>query len=129
MEITLSYKIDAHRILCIKKDLIELSQWIETLESINSELDYLKLIEQQLIKSGSIQINLQGLRRKSILVMGSLCQYEQELRKELEYGKREYDLVRAKEHEKKRDHYSVLINEFRDLKKIIYINLSKYQRR
>ena len=129
MEITLSYKIDAHRILCIKKDLIELSQWIETLESINSELDYLKLIEQQLIKRGSIQINLQGLRRKNTLVMGSFCQYEQELIKELEYGKREYDLARAKEHEKKRDHYSVLINEFRDLKKIIYVYLSKYHRR
>ena len=129
MEITLSYKIDAHRILCIKKDLIELSQWIDTSENIHVELDHLKVIEKQLIKNNTIQINLQGLRRKNTLIMGSFCQYEQELIKELEYGKREYDLARAKEHEKKRDHYSVLINEFRDLKKIIYINLSKYQRR
>ena len=129
METTLPYKIESHRKLCIKKDLIELGQWIDTIENINSELDHLKLIEQQLIKSSSIQINLQGLRRKSILVMGSLCQYEQELRKEFEYGKREYDLARAKEHEKRRDHYSAVIEEFRKLKIIIYVNLSKYQRR
>ncbi|WP_416441600.1 hypothetical protein ACH3O9_14315 [Leeuwenhoekiella sp. A16] len=129
MKITLSYKNDAHRKLCIKKDLIELSQWIDTIENINAEFDHLKLIEKQLIQNNTIRIHLQGLRRKNTLVMGSFCQYEQELRKEFIYGKQEYDLARAKEHEKRRDHYSVLIHEFRKLKRIIYENLSKYHRR
>ncbi len=129
METTLIYKIEAHRKLCIKKDLIELSQWIDTIENINAELDHLKLIEKQLIQNNTIRIHFQGLRRKNTLVMGSLCQYEQELRKEFEYGKQEYDLARAKEHENRKDHYSALILEFRKLKRIIYENLSKYHRR
>ncbi len=126
METTLIYKIEGHRKLCIKKDIIELSQWIDTIEGISKELDHLKLIEKKFIIGGSVQISLQGLRRKNTLLMGSLCQYEQELIKEFEYGKREYDVTRAKEHEKRRNHFSAVIEEFRQLKKIIYLNLSKY---
>tara|TARA_R110002020_G_scaffold177001_5_gene369732 strand:- start:612 stop:992 length:381 start_codon:yes stop_codon:yes gene_type:complete len=126
LETTLIYKIEGHRKLCIKKDIIELSQWIDTIEGISKELDHLKLIEKKFIIGGSVQISLQGLRRKNTLLMGSLCQYEQELIKEFEYGKREYDVTRAKEHEKRRNHFSAVIEEFRQLKKIIYLNLSKY---
>lgn len=129
METALPYKIDAQRRVCIKKDLIELSHWIDTIESINWELDHLKLIEKQLLKNSAIEMNLQGLRRKNSLLMGMLCKYEQELNTEYEYGKREYDTTRAKEHEKKRDIYSALIQEFRQLKKVTYYNLSKYQRK
>ncbi|GGX06599.1 hypothetical protein [Aquimarina muelleri] len=128
METDLPYKIDTQRRLCIKKDLIELSQWIDMLSTINDELDLLKIIEKQLLKTSRIEANLQALRRKNTLIMGVLCKYEQELNKEYEYGKREYDIIRAKEHEKKRDIYSVLIQEFFQLKKMIYHNLSKYQR-
>lgn len=129
MEIELPYKIDAHRRLCIKKDLIELSYWIDTLTTINTEIDYLKIIGQQLIKEQSIEVNIQGLRRKNTLVMAMLCKYEKELNAEYEYGKREYNVTRAKEHEKKRDSHTALIKEFTQLKKEIYQKLSKFQRR
>ena len=116
-------KIDFQRIVCLKKDLIELSQWIETIEGINDELVYLKLLEPQFIKSNKIALAILGFRRKNTLTMGVLCQYEQELKKELEYGKRDYDLERAREHEKRRDKLSLITREFALLKKAIYSRL------
>ena len=129
MEVELTYKTDAHRRLCIKKDLIELSHWIDTLSNINDEIGHLKLIESQLIKDTSIEISLQGLRRRNTLLMGMLCKYEQELNTEYEYGKKEYNLTRAKEHEKKRAIHAAFIQEFTELKKKIYQKISKYKRR
>jgi len=129
LETELSYKIDAHRRLCIKKDLIELSQWIDILSTINEEVSSLKLIEKQLLKNSILEMKLQGLRRKNTLIMGMLCKYEQELKTEYEYGKREYTISRAKEHEKKRDIHAVFIQEFTQLKKEIYQKLLKFQRR
>ncbi len=126
METALSYKTDIQRKLCIRKDLIEMSQWIDILSSINEELDYLKLIEKQLLKNNSIDVNLQVLRRKNTLLMGMLCKYEQDLNTEHEYGKNEYNLIRAKEHEKKRDVHSAFIQEFNKIKKDIYDKLVKY---
>ena len=61
--------------------------------------------------------------------MGMLCKYEQELNTEIEYGDMEYDVLRAKEHEKKRDVYITVGQEFIQLKNSIYHNLLKYQRR
>jgi hypothetical protein len=60
--------------------------------------------------------------------MGMLCKYEQELNTEYEYGKKEYNVIRANEHEKKRNVHSAFIQEFTQLKKRIYEKLSKYQR-
>lgn len=127
VDIELSYKTDVHRRLCIKKDLIELSHWIDVLSVISSELEQLKLIEKQLLKNSRIETNILGLRRKNTLVMGMLCKYEQELKIEYQYGKTEYTLARVKLHENKRDIHVSLIQEFNQLKKTIYSHLIKYQ--
>jgi len=125
----LPYKIDEQRRLFIKKDLIELSQWIDALERINTEFNYLHIIEKQLVKNNEAFSTIKALRRKNTLLMGFLCKYEQQLRKELEYGTRTYDLLRAKEHEGKRDKYQSFIIEFTDLRTTIYKALLKFQRR
>ncbi|RMA58731.1 hypothetical protein [Ulvibacter antarcticus] len=129
MNTELTYKIDAQRRLCIKKDLIELSQWIDMHTAINNELNQLRLIEKQLLKNGAIDTNLQGLRRKNALILGMLCKYDQELNTEYEYGKKVYDNERAKMHEKKRSVHIALIHEFSLLKTTIYNQLLKYHRR
>ena len=129
MATELTYKIDAQRKLCIKKDLIELCQWIDSLSEINNELTQLKLIEKQLLKNGTIEITLLGVRRKNTLVMATLCKYEQELNSEYKYGKSAYNVTRAKEHERKRDVYTALMQDFHQLKKTIYQVLITYQRR
>jgi len=123
----LAYKIDTQRRLCLKKDLIELSQWISAVENYNRELDYLGVLEKQLVRSATIAANMQGLRRKNTLTMGLLYKYEQQLKSELEYGDREYDLSRAKEHEKKRDIYGAINNEFIQLKIDMYKRLSNFK--
>ncbi|AEE18305.1 hypothetical protein [Dokdonia sp. 4H-3-7-5] len=128
MDAILSHKLDAYRRLFIEKDLIELSQWIDAIESINLEIDYLQLIEKRLIKNSTLSAMLQGFRRKNTLVMASLCKYEQELKREYEYSARAYDTVRAKEHEGRRVLYSNLMIEFKQLRKVIYMALSRYKR-
>ncbi len=125
----MTHKIDEQRRLFIKKDLIELSQWINTLEHINTEFNYLHIIEKQLVKNQEAFSMIKSLRRKNTLLMGSLCKYEQQLRKELEFGSRTYDLLRAKEHEGKRDKYQSFIIEFTDLRTKFYKTLLKFQRR
>jgi hypothetical protein len=128
LEIDLSYREDIHRRLCIKKDLIELTQWIDTLTVLNDELSQLKLIEKQLLKDRDIESALMGIRRKNTLIMGTLCKYEQELDNEYEFGKRIYDVTRAKEHEKKRVIYTELMQDFYQLRKAIYRLLTAYKR-
>lgn len=129
MEIELPHNTNVNRKLCIKKDLIALSHWIDTLTNINTEIDYLKIIGEQLIKEHSIEVTLQAMRRKNTLLLAILCKYEQELNKEYEYGKREYNLTRAKEHENKQELHMAFVQEFSQCKQSIYKKLSKYQRR
>ena len=129
MQIELPYKIDAQRRLCIKKDLIELSQWIDALTNFNAEMDYFAIIVKQLIKDQRMSTNLQSLRRKNTLLLALLCKYEQALKTEYEYGKQEYDITRAKEHEKKRDSYADFIGEFTQYKSRVYNRLAQFQRR
>lgn len=123
-----THRIDAHRRLSIRKDFIELTYWLETIEDLNHEIDHLKVIERQLVKIDEIAKSLQGLRRKNTLVMGVLCKYEQEIKKDFEFSKREYDELRAQEHEKRRDHFTALMEEFKSLKNLIYNELMKYRR-
>jgi len=113
-------RIESNRVLCIKKDLIELSNWIENIEGFNDELVYLKLIEAQIVKNDAIAMRILSFRRKNTLTMGAFCKYEQELKKELEYGQRNYDISRAKMHEKKREEFIKITRGFNRLKQTIY---------
>lgn len=123
MEIKLHHKIESHRKLCVKKDLIELSQWIDALSFINVEIGCLRQMQKQFLNDFNIDRALLALRRKNTLLMGLLCKYDQELNTEYSFGKNEYNLLRAKEHEKKRDSYSVFVVEFNQFKKLIYKKL------
>lgn len=129
MEIESVLLSDDHRKLCIKKDLFELNDWIETLTIINEEIDYLHVLEKNLIKDHSLQMSLKSVRRKNTLLMAIHCKYEKSLKIEYEYGKGVYDLRRAKEHEKKRLVHSSFTSEFARLKKILYQKLCNFKRR
>lgn len=124
-----AYKINVHRQLCLKKDLDELNSWTNMLETFNTELDHLAIIEKQLIKMISVSLNIQATRRKIVLNMANLCKYEQELKKEFEYGKIEYDESRLKVHDHKRNCYLKLVEEYQLFKIQLYTNLKKYQRK
>lgn len=115
------------RKLFIKKDLIELSQWIDMLEAINVELDNIQKLEAHVIQNKFLLFAIQALRRKNTLLNGAFCRYEQQLLQELKYGTREYTLIRAKEHEGKRNDYTNLILDFRELKQAFYKILVKFK--
>lgn len=120
MDIDLLKRIEKHRQLCIKKDLFDLSNWIDTLTYINTEISLLKTICQQQLKEYSVQGHFNAVRRKNTLLLAKLCKYEQQLHTDYEYGKKEYDVQRFREHEAKRNSYYSFLKEFRTFKKAIY---------
>ena len=122
------YKADENRRLFIKKDIIEISLWTDDLEYKNTEINSFSILNRQLIKSERLQNTIQDFRRRNTLIMGNICKYEQHLRQELEFGTIEYDLNRAKLHEKRRAEYVNLDKEYRALKTDIFNLLSKFQR-
>ncbi|WP_299780955.1 hypothetical protein [uncultured Formosa sp.] len=123
------YKVDENRRLFIKKDIQEISQWTDDLEYKNIEINAFSMLNRQLIMSEKIQQSIQQFRRRNTLTMGELCKYEQHLRQELEFGKNEYDINRAKLHEKRRVEYILLTKEYRALKTDIYNQLTQYKRK
>ncbi|MCB0462666.1 MAG: hypothetical protein R2816_06745 [Flavobacteriaceae bacterium] len=127
MNNTLTYKLDTQRRLFIKKDLEELNLWISSLENFNVELDHFSAIEKQLIRDHSTLSLIQGLRRRNVLCMAMLCKYNQELTTEYDYGKTEYNLSRAKIHDKKREQFLEHLKEFNSFKNNFYKLLMKYK--
>lgn len=123
----LTHKIDNQRRLCIKKDLKELNLWLYTLEQFNNKLDCFSVLEKQLIQSASVSNMIKVLRRKNVLIMGTFCKYSQELKNEFEYGKTEYNEVRSKLHEKKREEYKILLQECTAFELHIYKLLMRYK--
>ncbi|MGB1211607.1 MAG: hypothetical protein ACPG41_09295 [Lacinutrix venerupis] len=104
-----------------------MSYWHNTLEAFNIELDYLSIIEKQLLKNVSVSNIITALRRKNVMLMASLCKYEQELLQEIEYGKTEYDLNRLKVHGQKQDSYISLVKDFSLFKNQYYTLLKKFR--
>lgn len=123
----LTHKIDNQRRLCIQKDLKELNLWLYTLEQFNNKLDCFNTLEKQLIQSASVSNTIKVLRRKNVLIMGTFCKYSQELKNEFEYGKTEYNEVRAKWHEKNREEYKKLLQECTAFEMHIYKVLMRYK--
>ncbi len=122
------HKIEANRRLCILKDIKELETWVYTLECFSDELGYLTVLEKQLIKDSILSNNIKGIRRKNVLMMATLCKYEQELKTEYEYGKEEYHTKRSKYHEQKRNDFMKLQEECMVLKRQVLKSLMKFRR-
>ena len=121
--------MESYRRLSIQKDLRELCSWINSLEYFNTELDDFKIVEKQLLKSATIALSIQAIRRKNILNMAAKCKYEQELKTEFEYGKTDYDAHRAKVHELRRANYSKLLMDYQLFRNQFYTALKRLQRK
>lgn len=129
MNTTISFSIEAQRKLFLKKDLIELSYWIDELEAIDKEINTITNLEKLILNNPILRDNLKVFRRKNTLSMGLFCQYEKDLRTDFEYGKTVYDVTRAKLHEKKRNEYQLIIKDFRILKEKMYKLLLSFERK
>tara|TARA_R110002049_G_scaffold279223_2_gene458121 strand:+ start:1835 stop:2143 length:309 start_codon:yes stop_codon:yes gene_type:complete len=101
---------------------------MHTLECFNDELDHFSMLEKYLIKNSSISNTIKAIRRKHILMMATLCKYEQELKTEYEYGKTEYNKVRLKLHEQKCENYLQLHQDYHKFKNQIFNILKTYRK-
>ncbi|WP_304038642.1 hypothetical protein [Mesonia mobilis] len=119
-------KMSANKVLCLKKDLIELQHWQNKLEENHQELDAINRIQKQIIQESEIANKIQKVRRENTLSFASFCKYEQELLKEMEYAHGNYDLTIAKNHEKKRAEFISVEKSFYELKLKFYKRLSNY---
>ncbi|MDR6300980.1 hypothetical protein [Mesonia maritima] len=119
-------KINETKSFFIKKDLLELQHWLTKLEENHQELDYVQVIHQQIIQDTETAYSLQQERRKNTLALASLCKYEQQLKKVLEYSYEVYDLDLAHQHEKKRVEFINTDKSFFAFKISFYKKLSKY---
>ena len=122
----LSKKMTDHKLLSLKKDLIELQQWQTKLEENHNELEYLSIIQKQILKTTDIAYAIQNVRRENTLTLAYLCKYEQSIKNELEYGSGFYDFTAAREHETKRFGFINCEKKFFELKINIYKKLSEY---
>lgn len=122
------YKVDEHRRLCLYKDLKEIELWINNLEIINEELNFFKTLEKQLIKSSSLSYKIKANQRANVLLMASLCKYENELKTEFEYSKTQYDNNRVKHHMQKRKSYIEYTQSYTKFKNEVYRILLMFKR-
>src|SRR5690606_14401624 len=123
------YKIiESNRRLFLQKDLFDLLQWIEHIEHIDTELNAFSTLNKHLLKNQATALKIQTIRRKNTLTMRLLCKYEQYIKRDIEYGKDDYDLKKTKEHEKHRALIKDMDKEFRQLKFTIYQMLSQFKR-
>jgi hypothetical protein len=120
--------MELHRKICIKKDVMEIRLWMQTIEYNNSTLSHFIALEKQLIKEQEIASALMGMRRKNTLVMGAICKYEQELKKEFSYGKMPYDTSRFEIHERKRESFNELQEKHTDLINLVCTRLRSFAR-
>lgn len=104
-------------------------QWVAVLEAFNTDLDCFSVLEKQLIHNTVTANLIKSVRRKNVLHLAALCKYEQELKNEYEFGDGEYDASRSKRHDKNRMQYQAFVNECEALKKHVYQNLMRYQRK
>ncbi|MCL6220262.1 hypothetical protein [Zunongwangia pacifica] len=123
MNINFFKQVYSYRELCIKKDLREVAMWELFLEDINEELGDLLKLEKRMINDLRLANTLQGMRREVILCTAGLCRFEQELKKELEYGKNEYGDQHINLYEKHRMRYLRIFEKYLLLKKSIHKRL------
>lgn len=63
-----------------------------------------------------------------MLLMASLCKYENEIKTEIEYSKTEYNRVRAKYHIQKRKSYKDYLHSYIQFKNQVYRALLLFKR-
>ncbi|WP_425075668.1 hypothetical protein [Psychroserpens sp. S379A] len=122
------HKIDTHRRLCILKDLRELELWLQSLEGFSEDLNHFKIIDNQIVKNDLVSKKIKALQRKTVLMIASLCKYEQELKTEYEYGKVEYNTLRLKIHVQRQQNYLLLLKEQQEFKVLIFTQLRRFKR-
>ncbi len=115
--------------IIVKKDKLEISNWTETMELINNELQYLIPLEKRLLGNPSVHQSLLAIQRENQLRLGTLYRYERTMINAIECDTTECDAYYLNTHEKNRDGYMDHIKTYTKIKAILFSKiLERYQR-
>ncbi len=99
-----------------KKDKLEITNWTESMELINEELQYLIQLENRFLGNQSIRQRLLVTQRENQLRLGTLYRYERTMMNAIECDTMECDAYYLNTHEKNRDGYMDHIKTYTKLK-------------
>ena len=94
-----------------KKDKLEITNWTETMEGINEELQYLIQLEKRFLGNPSMHQRLLVVQRENQLRLGTLYRYERTMVNAIEC-----DTYYLNTHEKNRDGYMNHLQSYTQLK-------------
>jgi len=103
-----------------KKDKLEITNWTETMEGINEELQYLIQLEKRLLGNPSINQRLLVVQRENQLRLGTLYRYERTMLNAIECDTMECDAYYLNTHEKNRDGYMDHIKSYSQVKLLLF---------
>ena len=102
-----------------KKDKLEITNWTETMEWINEELQYLVPLEKRLLGNPSLHQRLLVLQRENQLRLANLYRYERNMANAIECNTMECDAYYLNTHEKNRDGYMNHLKGYNQLKLLL----------
>ncbi|MEQ5789701.1 hypothetical protein J4E06_01480 [Muricauda sp. NFXS6] len=105
-----------------KKDKLEITNWTETMEWVNEELQYLIPLEKRLLGNPSLHQRLLVVQRENQLRLANLYRYERNMANVIECDTMECDAYYLNTHEKNRDGY---MNHLKNYNQLKFLLLSK----
>lgn len=102
--------------IIVKKDKLEIANWIETMELISNELQYLIPLEKRLLGTPAVNQSLLTVQRENQLRLGTLYRYERTMINAIECDTTECDAYYLHAHEKNRDGFMDHIKTYTALK-------------
>lgn len=110
------YPHESDKRIMMKKDRLEINNWTDELEFLNKEIEFYLDIEDSMIHSSKLYQELHGIRRENALMLAALYRYDNAVSKSIECDTVACDVYYLNHHEKKRDAYLSLIENYRSLK-------------
>ncbi|MEP2239376.1 MAG: hypothetical protein ABJI22_13505 [Maribacter sp.] len=110
------YPHESDKRIMVKKDKLEINNWTDELEFLNKEIEFYLDIEDSIIQSSKLYQELHRIRRENALMLAALYKYDNAIGKAIECDTTACDTYYLNHHEKKRDAYLSLIQNYRDLK-------------
>ncbi|MGS2764916.1 hypothetical protein [Sinomicrobium sp. M5D2P9] len=119
------YTHEDDRLILKKKDKVEVGNWLEHLEFIGREIEYLIPLESRTPGNDQLSRELYTIRRENTLHMAALCRYEHSLMNALECDNMECDAFYLNNHEKNRSSYTGHLRKYEALKTRVFARLLK----
>ncbi|RNL80796.1 hypothetical protein ED312_18805 [Sinomicrobium pectinilyticum] len=113
------------RLIMKKKDKAEVGNWLEHLEFISREIEYLIPLESRTPGNDLLSRALYAIRRENTLQMAALCRYENSMVNALECDNMECDAFYLNNHEKNRNTYIEHLRKYEALKSKVFARLLK----